>query len=146
MTRKQWRLTMIGGGVTAFSIAVALMLYALSDTIVLFYTPSDLNAGIEDPTRTVRLGGLVAEGSVVRGEGQTVRFDITDTAQSVEVRYTGILPDLFREGQGIVAQGRIGEDGIFRASQVLAKHDENYLPPEAAEAIERAGQTLVTDE
>jgi len=106
---------------------------------VFFYTPSQVAAREAPAGRSFRIGGLVQAGSVQR-EGVTVRFVVTDTARTVMVRYEGILPDLFKEGRGVVAQGRLGADGVFAAREVLAKHDENYMPPEAAEALRRAGQ------
>jgi cytochrome c-type biogenesis protein CcmE len=127
-------------GLIALSIATALVLNAFRGNMVFFYSPSDVLASetlMEQ--RTFRLGGMVQEGSLVReSDGLTVRFTVTDTAQSLPVTYTGILPDLFREGQGVVAQGRMGDDGLFHADEVLAKHDETYMPPEVADALERA--------
>lgn len=144
LTRKQWRMVLVGSGFLAVTMAVTLVLVALNDTIVLFYSPSEIQAGeIEiEKDRPFRLGGLVAAGTVVRSQGEQVSFEITDLEQTVPVVYTGLLPDLFREGQGVVAQGKLDEDGVFVASQVLAKHDENYMPPEAHEALKRAGKTL----
>jgi cytochrome c-type biogenesis protein CcmE len=121
--------------------AVALVANAFRSNLVFFYSPSDIAAQQAPTARTFRLGGLVESGSIARAaDGVTVQFVVTDTAQRVPVRYRGILPDLFREGKGVVAQGRLEADGVFRADEVLAKHDENYMPPEAAEAIERAHQ------
>ncbi len=119
--------------------AVTLMTKALNENINLFYSPIQVVAGEAPTGHTFRLGGLVAAGSVKRegNEGLTVHFDVTDEAEKVTVAYTGILPDLFREGQGIVALGKLGNDGIFVADEVLAKHDENYMPPEVAEALEK---------
>ncbi len=118
--------------------AATLMMKALNENINLFYSPVQVVAGEAPKGHTFRLGGLVADGSLKRdeGEGLTVYFDVTDEAESVTVAYTGILPDLFREGQGIVALGKLGNDNIFVADEVLAKHDENYMPPEVAEALE----------
>lgn len=120
--------------------AATLMMKALNENINLFYSPTQVVAGEAPQGHTFRLGGLVAEKSLKRGEGEeeglTVHFEVTDEADTVTVSYTGILPDLFREGQGIVALGKLGSDGIFVADEVLAKHDENYMPPEVAEALE----------
>lgn len=139
MTRKQKRLAVIGGGLAILALAVGLVLTALRDTIVFFYSPSEIaERGIEPGTR-IRLGGLVAEGSVERGTGMTVRFAVTDTAQAIPVEYTGILPDLFREGQGVVVEGRLTAAGRFEADTVLAKHDENYMPREVADALKKQG-------
>ena len=119
--------------------AVTLMMKALNENINLFYSPTQVVAGEAPKGHTFRLGGLVANGSLNRdqNEGLTVRFDVTDEADKVTVAYTGILPELFREGQGIVALGQLGNDGVFVADEVLAKHDENYMPPEVAEALEK---------
>jgi cytochrome c-type biogenesis protein CcmE len=126
-------------GLIALGIATALVLNAFRGNMVFFYSPSDVIANEALMDRTFRLGGMVEEGSLVReSDGLTVRFMVTDTAQSIPVTYTGILPDLFREGQGVVTQGRMGDDGLFHADEVLAKHDETYMPPEVAEALERA--------
>ena len=139
MTRKQRRLTLIGLAGTVLALSVGLVLFALSDQIVFFYAPSDVaERGISPGTR-VRLGGLVAEGSVERGSDGTVAFAITDTAATVPVRYNGILPDLFREGQGVVAEGAFDENGAFSADSVLAKHDETYMPREVADALKKQG-------
>lgn len=129
----------IAGGVLAVvGIATALVLNAFQSNLVFFYSPSQI-ASKEAPTgRTFRLGGLVQEGSVKR-EGVQVNFVVTDTAQNVAVKYSGILPDLFKEGKGVVAQGQL-KDGVFEAREVLAKHDENYMPPEAAEALKKAAE------
>jgi cytochrome c-type biogenesis protein CcmE len=130
-------------GLAALGVATALVLNAFRSNMVFFFTPSQV-AGNEAPRdRAFRVGGLVEAGSVVRDkDALTVRFNVTDTARTIPVVYTGILPDLFREGKGVVAQGRIGADGTFRASEVLAKHDENYMPPEAAEALKKAGHPM----
>lgn len=126
-------------GLIALGIATALVLNAFRGNMVFFYSPSDVIANEALMDRTFRLGGMVEEGSLVReSDGLTVRFMVTDTAQSIPVTYAGILPDLFREGQGVVTQGRMGDDGLFHADEVLAKHDETYMPPEVAEALERA--------
>jgi cytochrome c-type biogenesis protein CcmE len=126
-------------GLIALSVATALVLNAFRGNLVFFYSPSDVIANETLMDRTFRLGGMVEDGSLVReSDGLTVRFVVTDMANSIPVTYTGILPDLFREGQGVVAQGRMGPDGLFHADEVLAKHDETYMPPEVAEALERA--------
>ena len=138
MTRKQRRLTLIGTAGAVLALAAGLVAYALTDRIVFFNAPSDVIARPVPPDQRIRLGGLVKEGSVERGTGTTVRFAITDTAATIPVTFTGILPDLFREGQGVVAEGRL-EHGVFLADQVLAKHDEKYMPPEAAESLKRSG-------
>ena len=134
------RLALIGGIVGSAALAVGLVLNAFQSNIVFFYSPSQVVAKEAPASRTFRLGGLVEEGSVKR-DGTEVRFAVTDTAQTVAVQYTGLLPDLFKEGKGVVTQGRLGDDGVFVAREVLAKHDENYMPPEAAEALERAQKT-----
>ena len=139
MTRKQRRATFIGLGVGILGLAVALVLFALRDTIVFFHTPKDVVEKQVAPGKRIRLGGLVAEGSLKRGEGLTVSFAITDTAKTIPVSYTGILPDLFREGQGVVAEGKLDPAGRFHADTVLAKHDENYMPPEVAKALKQQG-------
>ena len=129
----------IVSGLAAFGVAVALVLNAFQSNLVFFFTPSQVASNEAPKDRAFRVGGLVEEGSVTREkDGLTVRFRVTDTAKAIPVVYTGILPDLFREGKGVVAQGRVGPDGTFKASEVLAKHDENYMPPEAAAAIGKA--------
>jgi len=129
----------IGLGVAALGIAAALVLNAFEKNLVFFFTPSQIAANEAPQGKTFRIGGMVETGSVKRqADGITVQFVVTDTAKSVPVVYKGILPDLFREGKGVVAEGRLGTDGVFRAEQVLAKHDENYMPPEAAHALEQA--------
>ena len=126
--------------VAGFGTATALALFAFQNNLLYFYSPSQIEAGEVATDQMFRLGGLVVEGSVVRHEdGVTTSFDLTDTSDSITVSYTGLLPDLFREGQGIVAQGKIDADGVFIAQEVLAKHDENYMPPELAEALQAAG-------
>lgn len=139
MTRKQRRLFTVGavGGVVA--LAAALTLNALSGAITYFFSPSELLALDAPPARAFRIGGLVAEGSVIQRTND-VEFAVTDTLEVVRVRYAGVLPDLFREGQGVIATGRLGPDGVVVASQILAKHDENYLPPEVAEALKKTGR------
>jgi len=124
---------------TGVGIAAALALNAFNQNLMFFYSPSEVIAGEAPPDHTFRLGGLVTEGSVQRlPNGLTVRFTVTDLEKTVPIEYTGILPDLFREGQGIVAHGRLREDGTFVADEVLAKHDENYMPPEVADSLKTA--------
>jgi cytochrome c-type biogenesis protein CcmE len=133
------RLAMASAAVAMLCVAVVLVLNAFQSNLVFFFTPTQI-ASNEAPTgKTFRLGGLVVKGSVKR-DGVSVNFLVTDTAKSIPVRFEGILPDLFKEGKGVVAQGRLRE-GVFEAKEVLAKHDENYMPPEAAEALKRAAQT-----
>ena len=139
MTRKQRRFTIIGVSLAVLGIAVGLVLVALEDSIVFFYSPSDVQEKQIAPGQRFRLGGLVEDGSVKRGESTTVRFAITDTTRSIPVTYTGVLPDLFREGQGVITEGKLRADGVFSADSVLAKHDENYMPPEVAEALKKQG-------
>ncbi len=127
-------------GVAALGIALALVLSAFEKNLVFFFTPSQVAANEAPQGKTFRIGGMVETGSVKRS-GVEVRFMVTDTARSIPVVYSGALPDLFREGKGVVAQGALGADGVFRAREVLAKHDENYMPPEAAEAVKRAHET-----
>jgi cytochrome c-type biogenesis protein CcmE len=138
--RKQQRLILVVIALLLLGGASGLVLFALSDSVAFFVTPSDIAAGKVDPDKRFRLGGLVVAGSVEQpGNDGLVLFRVTDQVNEVPVRYRGILPDLFREGQGIVAQGELGADGVFTAGEVLAKHDENYMPPEVAEALKRAG-------
>ena len=133
----------IVSGVAAVGLAAALVLNAFQSNLVFFFTPTQVASNEAPRDRAFRIGGLVEEGSVVRDkDALTVRFRVTDTAKTIPVVFTGILPDLFREGKGVVAQGRIGPDGTFRASEVLAKHDENYMPPEAADALKKAGHPM----
>jgi len=133
----------IVAGIAGLGVATALVLNAFRSNMVFFLTPSEVAEQKAPRDRPFRVGGLVEEGSVVREkDALTVRFKVTDTAKAIPVVYTGILPDLFREGKGVIAQGRIGADGIFRASEVLAKHDENYMPPEAADALRKAGHPI----
>lgn len=139
MKRRHKRLGFIVAGLAGLAIAAALVLSAFQENLVFFFSPSQVVAKEAPLGRTFRVGGLVQEGTVQReSDGLTVRFVVTDTAQSIPVVYNGILPDLFKEGKGCVAQGKIGPDGVFYADQVLAKHDENYMPPEAGEAIDKA--------
>jgi cytochrome c-type biogenesis protein CcmE len=128
-------------GLAALGAATALVLTAFQQNLVFFFTPSQVAANEAPQGRTFRIGGMVEKGSVQR-TGIEVRFVVTDTAKSIPVVYSGALPDLFREGKGVVAQGQLGADGVFRAREVLAKHDENYMPPEAAHAVEKAQKTL----
>jgi cytochrome c-type biogenesis protein CcmE len=139
VTRKQRRGVLIGTGLAILGLAVALVLVALRDTIVFFHTPSDIaEKGIAVGQR-FRLGGLVAEGSITRGADGDVTFVVTDTVQTLPVRYRGVLPDLFREGQGVVAEGKLVAPALFQADSVLAKHDETYMPPEVASALKEKG-------
>lgn len=142
MTRKQRRGVLIGVGVGVLMVAVALVLFALRDSIVFFHTPSDLAEKPVAAGQRFRLGGLVAADSVKRGQGTKVEFIVTDTLKTVPVVYEGVLPDLFKEGQGVVAEGKLAEGGVFIADSVLAKHDENYMPPEVAKALEAKGVKL----
>jgi cytochrome c-type biogenesis protein CcmE len=140
MTRKQKRLAVIGGGMTFIVAAVLLVLFAFSQSVAYFYMPGDLAKNPVGPGTLIRLGGLVGEGTVVRGEGTTVQFAVTDGTGAIKVRYTGILPDLFREGQGVVTEGRFEPgDDVFIADTVLAKHDERYMPKEVADRLKKDG-------
>ncbi len=141
MTPRRKRLAWIAAGVTVLATAIGLVLYALSSNIVFFFTPSQVAANEAPQGRAFRVGGLVENGSVQRN-GLDVSFRITDNARTIPVLYRGTLPDLFKEGKGVVAQGAVGPDGVFKASEVLAKHDENYMPPEAAEALKKAGHPM----
>jgi cytochrome c-type biogenesis protein CcmE len=140
MTRKRRRLYVVGLAMLGLFAAAALVLTAFQENLVFFYSPSDLTEKTLPPGRPVRLGGLVEEGSIERLDGLTVHFRVTDLSQSTPVVYEGLLPDLFREGQGVVTEGTLGPDGVFVASEVLAKHDETYMPPEVVEALKKAGQ------
>jgi cytochrome c-type biogenesis protein CcmE len=138
---RQKRIAMVAGGLAALAVAAALVLSAFQQNLVFFFTPSQVAANEAPQGKTFRIGGMVETGSVKRQpDGLTVRFMVTDTAKSIPVTYRGALPDLFREGKG-VAQGRVGADGMFVANEILAKHDENYMPPEAADAVKRAHET-----
>lgn len=139
MTRKQRRLTLIGSAGAVLAIALTLILIALRSEIVFFQSPTEITQNGVAPGQRIRLGGLVEEGSVVRSDNAEVSFRVTDTANTVPVTYKGILPDLFREGQGVVTEGVVGSDGVFVADSVLAKHDENYIPKEVAEALKAQG-------
>jgi len=142
MKPRQKRIAMVAGGLAALAVAAALVLSAFQQNLVFFFTPSQVAANEAPQGKTFRIGGMVETGSVKRQpDGLTVRFMVTDTAKSIPVTYRGALPDLFREGKGVVAQGRVGADGMFVANEVLAKHDENYMPPEAADAVKRAHET-----
>ena len=132
-------MTLIALGVLLLGAAAGLVLNAFQSNLVFFFSPSQIAANEAPQGRAFRIGGMVESGSVVRGnDGLTVNFKVTDTVKTVPVTYTGILPDLFKEGKGVVAQGRLGSDGVFVATEVLAKHDENYMPPDAAHAIDQA--------
>ena len=137
MKPRHKRLAAVAVGIAALGIATALVLNAFQSNLVFFYTPSQIAANEAPQGKSFRVGGMVETGSVKRN-GVEVRFMVTDTAKTIPVVYSGILPDLFREGKGVVAQGQLGPDGIFRAREVLAKHDENYMPPEAAAALKQA--------
>jgi cytochrome c-type biogenesis protein CcmE len=139
MTRKQRRFAMIAGGVGVLAVAVLLVLFAMKDSIVFFNSPTDVVEKHIAPGARIRLGGLVAPGSVTRGDALAVRFDVTDGNRAIAVAYQGILPDLFREGQGIVAEGVLDGAGVFKADNVLAKHDETYMPKEVADALKKQG-------
>lgn len=139
MTRKQRRLTMIAAALTVLGIALGLVLVAMRDNIVFFYSPAEIAQKDVKPGTRLRLGGLVKEGSVERGADRRVSFVVSDGAGEVRVSYTGLLPDLFREGQGIVAEGVLEDMKSFRADSVLAKHDETYMPREVADALKKQG-------
>jgi cytochrome c-type biogenesis protein CcmE len=144
MKARSKRLMLVGGGVALLVAAVALVLTAFQQNLVFFHTPSEVVEGKAPTGKTFRVGGMVEDGSIAReADGLTVRFAITDTAQAIPVTYRGTLPDLFKEGKGAVVQGKL-EDGVFRANEVLAKHDENYMPPEAAHAVEQAQKAAQT--
>ena len=147
MKPRHKRLALIVTGLAVLGAAAALILNAFQSNLVFFFTPSQVAAHEAPQGRSFRIGGLVQQGSVLRqADGISVRFVVTDTAQSIPVVYTGILPDLFKEGKGVVAQGQLGADGVFRAKEVLAKHDENYMPPEAADAVQRAQKAMQESE
>ena len=139
MTRKQRRGVLIGTCLAVLGVAIGLVLFAMRDSIVFFYSPSEVAAMQIAPGIRFRLGGLVERGSVMRGEGTTVLFAVTDQAKTLPVTFTGVLPDLFREGQGVVAEGTLAADGTFQADNVLAKHDEKYMPPEVAKKLKEQG-------
>jgi cytochrome c-type biogenesis protein CcmE len=140
MTRKQRRLILIGGSLGVLAIAAALVLSALRDSIVFFNSPSDIAAKHLAPGTRMRIGGLVKGGSLKRGDNLLVRFEVTDGKSDIAVRYQGIVPDLFREGQGVVAEGALDPSGTFVADTVLAKHDERYMPREVVDALKRSGR------
>jgi len=139
MKPRHKRIALILGGLATLGVAAYFVLNALNSNIALFYTPTQVAAGEAPKERVFRIGGLVKEGSLQRHD-MTAHFIVTDTAVEIPVAYTGILPDLFKEGKGVVAQGKLGTNGEFTATEVLAKHDENYMPPEAAHAVQAAGQ------
>jgi cytochrome c-type biogenesis protein CcmE len=142
MKSRHKRIAFVVCGLAALAVAAGLVLSAFEKNLVFFFTPSQVAANEAPPARVFRIGGLVEPGSLHREPNElTVHFKVTDTAESIRVVYRGLLPDLFSEGKGVVAQGRIGPDGVFNANEVLAKHDENYMPPEAAEALKRARVT-----
>ncbi len=140
MTRKRRRLFALAAGLIALGSAAALALSALDDSLLFFHSPSDIEAKPPPPGRIFRLGGLVEEGSLQIGADGTVSFRVTDLNEVAPVTFKGVLPDLFREGQGVVAQGALRADGVFAATEVLAKHDETYMPPEVAEALKKSGR------
>jgi len=141
MKPRHKKLAVITAGVTALGFAAVLVLNAFQSNLVFFFSPTQVIANEAPIGKSFRIGGLVEEGSVQREDSSTtVRFAVTDTSEAIQVVYTGILPDLFREGKGIVAQGKLGVNGVFEADEVLAKHDENYMPPEAALALEEAAK------
>ena len=143
MKPRHRRMIWILGGVSALAVAVGLVLNAFQSNLVFFFTPTQIAAGEAPQGKTFRIGGLVENGSLRReADGTQISFRVTDNARTIQVAYKGILPDLFKEGRGVVAQGQVQPDGSFRASEVLAKHDENYMPPEAAEALKRAGHPV----
>jgi len=145
MKPRHKRFALIGGALAVLGIAAALVLNAFQSNLVFFFTPTQIAAGEAPMGKTFRIGGLVKDGSLQRqSDGLTVHFVVTDTAKEFTVAYTGILPDLFREGKGVVAQGKLGENGLFTASEVLAKHDENYMPPEAQHAVDEAHKAART--
>jgi len=154
MKPRHKRLALVGGGLAAIVITSALVLSAFQKNLVFFFTPTQVANNEAPQGRSFRIGGLVEQGSVKRREdGVTVQFIVTDTAKSIPVQYKGVLPDLFKEGKGVVTQGKIGPDGVFVAEEVLAKHDENYMPPDAADAVkkgresvEQSKKTLVTSQ
>ncbi|HLS87676.1 MAG TPA: cytochrome c maturation protein CcmE [Burkholderiales bacterium] len=142
MKPRHKRMAAIGLGLAALGLVTALVLAAFQQNLVFFFTPTQVAANEAPQGRTFRIGGMVETGSVRRqADGVTVHFVVTDTAKAIPVVYKGSLPDLFREGKGVVAQGQLGPDGVFHAREVLAKHDENYMPPEAAEAVQKAHET-----
>lgn len=144
MKTRHKRLLLILAGLVILGAVTMLVLNAFQSNLVFFFSPTQVAAGEAPKGKAFRIGGMVKEGSIRReADGVTLSFVVTDTEKDMAVRYKGILPDLFKEGKGAVAQGKVGDDGIFVATEVLAKHDENYMPPEAADAIQRAGETVV---
>jgi cytochrome c-type biogenesis protein CcmE len=139
MTRKQRRLALIGSGLGVLAVAVALILSSLRESIVFFNSPTDIAENKAAPGKRVRLGGMVKVGSVGRGDNLQVRFEVTDGNKDIPVSYRGIMPDLFREGQGVIAEGHVEPGGTFTADTVLAKHDENYMPREVVETLKKQG-------
>ena len=145
MKTRHKRIALIVGGLAILGAIVALVLNAFQSNLVFFFSPTQVAAGEAPKGKPFRIGGMVKQGSIKReADGVTLRFAITDTERDIAVKYKGILPDLFKEGKGAVVQGRIGEDGIFVAKEVLAKHDENYMPPEAQHAVDQAQKTIKT--
>lgn len=145
MKARSKRLMLVGGGLALLVAAVAMVLSAFQQNLVFFHTPSEVAEGKAPTGKTFRVGGMVEDGSIQReADGLTVRFAITDTVRVIPVTYRGTLPDLFKEGKGAVVQGKLEGDGLFHATEVLAKHDENYMPPEAAHALEQAHKTADT--
>ncbi len=146
MKRKHRRLIYVVGGLAVLGIAAGLVISAFDENLVFFYSPTEIAGKVKGPEQRVRLGGLVEMDSVEKSaDGLTVSFLVTDLNAAVPVTFTGLLPDLFREGQGVVCEGRLRADGVFEASNVLAKHDENYMPPEVAEALKASGQWQGTE-
>jgi cytochrome c-type biogenesis protein CcmE len=139
MTRKRRRMVMIAAALSVLGVAVALILSAMRDSIVFFNSPTDVAEKHIAPGQRIRIGGLVAPGTLVRGENLRVSFQVTDGKNAISVAYAGLLPDLFREGQGVVAEGALASGGVFQADRVLAKHDENYMPKEVADALKKQG-------
>ncbi len=139
MTRKKKRLALIATALSIFGCAIGLTLYSLRDSIVFFYGPTEYLAKAPAPGTRLRIGGLVEKGSFKKADGETVHFAVTDMKHQVEVAYTGLLPDLFREGQGAVVEGTVEQNGTFLADSVLAKHDERYMPKEVADALKKSG-------
>ena len=146
MKARHRRFAWIGAGVVVLGAAAALVLNAFQSNLVFFFSPTDIAENRAPQGRPFRMGGLVEDKCLTRaGDGITVRFNVTDTAKTIPVVYTGILPDLFKEGKGVVAQGKLGPDGVFHATEILAKHDENYMPPEAAAALNQASTRTAMD-
>jgi cytochrome c-type biogenesis protein CcmE len=139
MTRKKRRLTLIASALAVLSLGLGLILFALRDNIVFFYSPGELTQKAPQAGQRLRIGGLVKQGTLRHEGGQTVRFAVTDTKADIEVVYSGLLPDLFREGQGVVAEGALGQDKVFHADSILAKHDERYMPRDVADALKKEG-------